>query len=391
MLYRALGTLAAEIYGLRGDPARRQRLLRDDPPGAAEIWLHGASLGELTSARPLIERLARDRALIVTANSLTGRDMVRGWGLDSRLAPFDAPGPLRRFLDAVRPKLALTVENELWPGRSAELARRGIPQIVIGARLSARSAARWSRLPWLIGPMLDRIGGLSAQDADSEARLLSLGLRSGALLPRMNLKLLGPAAVMPPPDSPLRDRTILAASTHEGEDAPLLDAYAALLANVPDLRLILAPRHPDRADAIAALIAARGLGFARRSLGGGLDAPLLLADSLGEMGRWYDAAGICFVGGSLVDKGGHTPWEPAAHCCAILHGPFVANAAGDYATLDAAGGAEAVEAGDLARRIAALHGDPARRMGRLARGALDRMAGDPAPLLDAITAAIAGR
>lgn len=386
-MYSVLSTLVGWGYGLGADKARRERLLRDDLPAPAAIWVHGASLGELTSARPLIERLAQDHALIVTANSLTGRDMVRGWGLPARLAPFDAPGPLRRFLDAARPRLALTIENELWPGRSAELARRGIAQIVIGARMSERSARSWQRLPWLIGPMLGRISGLSAQDPGSEARLLTLGLHPDALLPRMNLKLLGPVAITPPPDSPERDRTILAASTHEGEDATVLDAYLRLLETRPDLRLILAPRHPDRGDAIAALITARGLDFARRSQGAG-DAQLLLADSLGEMARWYDAAGICFVGGSLVDKGGHTPWEPAAHRCAILHGPHVSNAATDYAALDAAGGAIPVEASDLADRIAAQLDGAARETGRRARAELDRMAGDPAPLLDAIAGAM---
>ncbi|MFN3315152.1 MAG: 3-deoxy-D-manno-octulosonic acid transferase, partial [Hyphomonas sp.] len=174
-------------------------------------------------------------------------------------------------------------------------AQRGIAHVMIGARMSERSAATWARLPRVIGRMLGRISALSAQDQASEARLLRLGLRASALLPRLDLKLLDPARAVPPPDSPLRDHTILAASTHEGEDAPILDAFAEARQRVPRLRLILAPRHPDRGPQIAALATARGLPLATRSAGE-TEAPsggVLLANTLGEMAGWYARAGIC--------------------------------------------------------------------------------------------------
>ena len=199
----------------------------------------------------MIEALAANRPLLVTANTETGRAVAQGWGLPARLAPLDVPGALGRFLDAARPALMVTVENEIWPNLAAQARRRGIAQAVIGARMSTRSARRWTRARGLIGPVLAGLDLLSAQDDRTEAHLLALGLPESALAPRLNLKLLGPAAIRPPEDSTARDGVWLAASTHEGEEEPVLAAHAALRARFPGLRLILAPRHPRRADEVA--------------------------------------------------------------------------------------------------------------------------------------------
>lgn len=385
MIHRAAGGLLEHVLRLRAGLGRsealRQRLALDGA-GPAEIWIHGASVGELTSARPVIEALAATHRVLVTANSLTGRDRAAGWGLPARLAPLDLPGALARFLDQVQPRLQITVEAEFWPLRSWALARRAIPQAVIGARMSERSARRWARLPGLIGPVLGRLAALSAQDRDSEGRLGALGVPAGAILPRLDLKLLTPAGIAPPPPSADRDRTLLAASTHEGEEAAVLDAWALARRRRPDLRLILAIRHPQRGDAVSALLAQRRIAHGRRSRGAA-GGEVLLADTLGEMERWYGEAGLCFVGGSLADRGGHTPWEPAAHGCAILHGPHIGNFREAYATLDAAGAAVAVDAGSLAGQLAGLADEPARarQMGQAARLVLDDRAGDPAALI----------
>ncbi|WP_353142493.1 glycosyltransferase N-terminal domain-containing protein [Paracoccus sp. (in: a-proteobacteria)] len=387
MIWRGATALAGGALGLTAPLAGadwRERLALAGPevaPGG--IWLHAASVGELTSARVLADDPARDFPITVTTNSLTGRDLARRLGYPYALAPLDVPQAVRRFLDRVRPAVLVTVENELWPNRSAMAMARGVAQVVVGARISARSAARWRRLPGLIGPMLQRIDALSAQDPGSEARLLALGLRPDALTPRLNLKLLAPARIDPGQDVPGRFRTVLAASTHEGEDTVMLDAWARARDAVPDLRLILAPRHPGRGDAVAALIAARGLEFARRSQGGEPGVPVLLADTLGEMALWYRAAGICITGGSFADHGGHTPWEPAAWRCAILHGPHVANHAADYADLEKAGATQGCDAAALPQVLAALVQDAAgqRRMGAQARAELLARAGNPATLI----------
>lgn len=391
LLYRGASWLAGVTLRpfASGDLAERLVLDPAQLDDAAPIWLHGASVGELMSARPVIEALAERCPLILTANTTTGRAVAEGWGLRARLAPLDTPQSLRRFLARFRPRVAVTLENELWPNRSALLDDAGVRQIVIGARMSERSARRWARLPWLIGPMLGRIYGLSAQDLGSEERLTRLGLPQDALLPRMQLKLLAPARSTPGPQTETRARTILAASTHEGEDAPILDAFmAARRALGGGLRLIIAPRHPVRADDVAALMAQRGLAPARRSAGADESAPILLADTMGEMGRWYDAAAICITGGSLVAKGGHTPWEPAAHGCAILHGPHVSNFSEDYALLHAVNGAETLPQ-DAGAALARLASDPqlAAQMGANARALLLKRAGDAAPLVVAILTA----
>lgn len=387
MIWRGTSALAGAALRLSapfGSTDWRERLGLSGPepvPGA--IWLHAASVGELTSARLLADALAAAHPLIVTTNSLTGRALAQRLGHAACLAPLDVPQAVSRFLARVEPSVLVTVENELWPNRSAMADALGVAQVVVGARISERSAVRWARLPRLIGPMLRRIDLLSAQDAGSEARLMRLGLPQAALGTRLNLKLLAPAQVVPPGDEPARSRVVLAASTHDGEDALVLDAFVAARAARPDLRLILAPRHPQRGDAVAALIAARGLDFGRRSQGAGPEAPVLLADTLGEMAQWYAAAGICITCGSFTERGGHTPWEPAGWRCAILHGPDVANHAGDYADLDAAGGAEASARDDLPARLSALVCDVGRqrRMGQVARDMLVARAGDPAPLI----------
>lgn len=392
MIYAATTRIAEAALrlraGLGGSESLRERLACGPQPRPADIWVHGASVGELTSARRVIELLAQHHSVQITANSETGRDLAAGWGLPAILAPLDLPGSLERFLNACRPRLAISIEAEFWPLRSRLLSERGVAQALIGARLSERSAGTWGQFPRIIRPMLGRIDALSAQDQASEARLLTLGLPTSALLPRLDLKLLDPASVPIPAHDTMRETTLLAASTHDGEDAPILDAFQAAQARCPDLRLILAPRHPDRGDAIAALISARGLPVLRRSAGADLPPAggVLLADTLGEMPRWYAAAGICIIGGSLQDHGGHTPWEPAARACALLHGPHIGNFFESLGALQAAGAASAVTADDMADQILRLAQDPARaqRMGGAARQLLMTRAGDPAGLVAAL-------
>lgn len=391
MIHAALTRTVEAGLGLRarlgGSAALRERLVLDAPPKSARLWVHGASVGELASAQEIIMALAADMPVLVTANTPTGRDLARGWGLPARLAPLDLPAALTRFLNAANPAAQLTLEGEFWPLRSRLLAVHGIPQAMIGARMSERSARRWVRLPGMIGPILGRIAALSAQDGGSEARLLELGLPRSAVRPRMDLKLLSPARVIPPANSADRDRTLLAASTHEGEEAIIIEAWQQARLRVPDLRLVLAVRHPQRGDEVAALCARKGLPAARRSAGGNHADPVLIVDLLGEMPRWYATAGICFVGGSLTDRGGHTPWEPAAYRCAILHGPHVSNFTDAYAALEQAGAAEGIAevitAGALASRLTALAQNPpvAHAMGNAARQVLDARAGDPAELI----------
>ncbi|MDN5569168.1 MAG: 3-deoxy-D-manno-octulosonic acid transferase, partial [Paracoccus sp. (in: a-proteobacteria)] len=204
MIYAATTRIAEAALRLRactgGSTSLRERLVCGTAPAPATIWVHGASVGELTSARQVIHKLAERHSVQITANSETGRDLAANWGLPARLAPLDLPGALDRFLNACQPRLAVSIEAEFWPLRSRLLAERRVAQALIGARLSERSAGTWGRFPRIIRPMLSRIDALSAQDQASEARLLHLGLPSSVLLPRLDLKLLDPASVQPPAD-----------------------------------------------------------------------------------------------------------------------------------------------------------------------------------------------
>lgn len=350
---------------------------------APQLWLHGASNGELASARWLVARLVEEcpgLAMLVTVNTPTARAMVAGWGLPgvvAALAPFDAGGAAARLLARWRPAALIVIENELWPARIAACARAGVPVAVIGARMSERSAARWVRhAAGLMRATLGRIGWLSAQDAGSEARLVALGLPRAALGPLMGLKGQGAASVAAEPPFPPpvpRPRCLLAASTHEGEDQIALDAFLAARAAGRFEHLILAPRHPRRAAAIAQLITARGLSMAQRSAGQapGLGTAVHLADTMGEMDHWYRMAGVTLIGGTFADRGGHTPWEPVAQGSAVVRGPSIYNNAEAFAALDAAGGAVAVaDAAALAPALIALDEAEQSRLAAAAQAAL---------------------
>lgn len=352
---------------------------RDSARGAAErrgcgeadaeapvLWLHGASNGELTSARWLIAELvarAPGLRLIVTCNTETGRDLVESWGMArvfAALAPVDFGAALDRFFDRWRPGALVILENELWPRRIACAGDRGVPVLVLGARLSEGSARTWARVPGLARAMTAGIAYLSAQDAGAQARFQALGLPANRLGPVVNLKARQAAVESPLPEDLARavdrGRTFLAASTHAGEDAELIAGFRQARAAGHVDRMILAPRHPRRRAEIAALLQAAGLPFATRSAGEAPEsAPVYLADTMGEMALWYRLAGVTFVGGSLVDVGGHTPFEPTAHGSALIHGPQVSNFEDVYAALDSGGGAiRVMDAAGLGAALATL-------------------------------------
>ncbi|MEL6206788.1 MAG: glycosyltransferase N-terminal domain-containing protein [Pseudomonadota bacterium] len=375
---------------------------RREPLPAGALWLHGASNGELTAARRLVEGLKTrhpDLPILVTANSVTGRDMVRGWGstgVVARLAPLDFRALcLRGFLGRLRPRALVSMENELWPNRLAILHARGVPTALVAARVSERSARRWAWLGWLLRPLLAPVALALPQDNGSAALLVALGLPEAAIGPQARLK--AAVALAPPPAEELgriapffsRADTLLAASTHEGEDALILDAFVAARQVRPNLRLILAPRHPRRAPEIEGLIGAAGLSYATRSGGErpGME-PVYLADTMGEMALWYALSGICIIGGSFVPKGGHTPYEPAQFGCALVHGPDMSNQVEAMAYLRAADAAIEVEdARALAAQLELLDAKAQAAKGARARDALAPP--DLAPLLDALDRALA--
>lgn len=397
-LYRLVARIGLALYarklrraGRADELAQRLALAPERQGSGPLIWVHAASNGEVTSARAMIEGLLAadpDLTILVTVNSQTARDLVESWAiprLRAAFAPFDLPAALHAFLDRWQPLAMIVIEAELWPERMNLCARRGIPVFVLSARMSAGSYRLWRWLPFTMRRMLRSVRMLCAQDAASLDRFRALGLPDARLGPLVNLKATHAAPPLPAEHGlpwP-RAETFLAASTHEGEEEAVLDAFEIARAERPGLRLILAPRHPRRRDEIEALLRERGLAFATRSRSMAIEPRtcVYLADTMGEMALWYSAAGVVFVGGSLVDRGGHTPFEPAAHDCAIVHGPHVSNSAPAYAALQAQNAAiEVTDARTLARALARL-GSPAAQaeMGRKGREALAALA-DPSGL-----------
>lgn len=385
LLYRLLTSLLS-AYALQrawregGRAAARARLDPGPAPSGGHVWLHGASNGELASVHPLLCRLVRERPdlnWLVTANTASGLALAESWQLPRvtvRPAPVDLAPVARRICARWQVVAQITLEAELWPNRI--LSCPG-PVLVLGARMSAGTARTWRRFPRLAARIAGRLAFVSAQDADSLRRLSSLGLPDSAIGPVVDLKAFyTPPAVTPDADLTSafpRRRTWLAASTHPGEEEVVLQAHARLLRHAPDTLLILAPRHPRRGPEIARMARQAGLTIATRSAGEAPgNAQVYLADTMGEMALWYALAGRVFVAGSLTDRGGHTPYEPAAFRAALLHGPDTRNFAAAYGRLARAQAASRIEdAASLAEALNALQTPELQaRMGDLAHDVL---------------------
>lgn len=369
------------------------------PPGPL-VWVHAASVGEATAVLRLIERLLGTRpgidVLVTTGTVASARLLADRLPARARhqFVPVDLPGWVDRFLGHWRPDLALWVESELWPNLVMATHARGIPMMLVNARLSARSYRRWRRRPGLIAPMLEAFALCLAQDGEQAGRLRALGARDVATLG--DLKAEGAALPADPVQLQHLRREIgarpswLAASTHEGEEEIAAVAHLRLATAHPGLLTIIAPRHPARGDAVAAMLAGRGLRVARRGRGEPITeaSDVYLADTMGELGLFYRLAGIAFIGGSLTPKGGHNPFEAARLDCAVLHGPDTSNCAAMSAALAAIGATETVhDAKELARAVSRLIDDPRLRDARAAAGAHAAAAGSG--VADAVLARLA--
>jgi 3-deoxy-D-manno-octulosonic-acid transferase len=375
-----------------GRLAERRGQEREPRPAGRLLWLHAASVGETVSILPVLAALqARAPALtlLVTTGTVTSAELLaarvgpRGRVLH-RFVPLDVPAWTRRFLDHWRPDAAVFVESELWPNLLDACRRRGIPLMLLNARLSPRSHARWARLPGFARHVLGNFTLIQAQSEADAARLRGLG--APAVTAPGNLKFAAPplpadAAALASLRERLASRPVwLAASTHPGEEALIFDVHRALAAGHPGLLTIVAPRHPERGERIAA--EAGTLPIARRGAGEGPpDAGIWLVDTLGELGLWYRLARIVFVGRSLLPPGGgQNPLEPARLGCAIAVGPHTDNFLGPITSLADSGGLQRVDdAAALARWVDAMLRDPAAReaMGRAAAASASRYADLP--------------
>lgn len=361
--------LARRLAQGKEDPARldeRMGVAGLPRPHGRLIWFHAASVGESLSLLEVIRRLGDhdpDLHVLLTTGTVSSSDILKSRlprNAIHQFVPIDIRLFVQRFLDHWKPDLAVWTESEFWPSLIVETHARGVPLLLINARMSDRSASRWRYLGGAARSLLTRFAAVHAQDNATGRALRRLGLPADRLTVTGTLK-----EGTPPPPCSEEDRARYtkllagrpvwaAASTHEGEESVVASAHAIAARTAMRLLCILVPRHPERGDAIAAMLREQGLTVAQRSRGQEPDADtgIYLADTLGELGLWYRLAPLSFVGGSLVDIGGHNPFEPAALGSAILHGPHVYNFADIFARLDEVGGAREVQ--DAATLAAAV-------------------------------------
>ncbi len=334
--------LADRLAAGKEDPPRldeRRGIASQPRPDGPLVWFHAASVGESLSLLELIRRMSEDRPelhFLVTTGTVTSAQVMAARlppAAQHQFIPIDVLPYVRRFLDHWKPDLAVWTESEFWPALITETKARGTPMVLINARMSKTSYDRWRFLRGMVRNLLERFDCAHVQDEITAGYLRRLGLPYDRIHVTGTLKE-GAAAL--PCDEDERTRMAqhlggrpvwLAASTHEGEEEKVLDAHAEALRVNHRLLLILVPRHPHRADDVAALIEKHKCRYVRRSEGDrpAADTQVYLADTMGELGLWYRLSPISFVGGSLEPIGGHNPFEPAALGSAILHGPYVTN------------------------------------------------------------------
>ncbi|MGH8122037.1 MAG: lipid IV(A) 3-deoxy-D-manno-octulosonic acid transferase [Rudaea sp.] len=357
------------------------------------IWLHAVSMGEVNAAMPLIDALMRryqGATFVITTVTPTGSERVRrvyGDRVMNVYLPYDLPASIRRFLDRIRPRLAVIMETEIWPNLFFECEARAIPLVIANARLSEKSLRGYRPIRPLARQALAGARYIAAQSATDAARLQELGAPRERLGVIGNLKydmtvpaqLIGQAHAMRTGWGARRP-VWLAASTHDGEELAVLKAQAAVLRRFPDALLLIAPRHPERFKPVAQ--ACRSFGFVTRTRSEDVVAnsatQCFVVDTLGELLHFYAATDVAFVGGSLVPIGGHNMLEPAALGVPIVVGPYLFNFAEISASLLDAGAALQITDGDqLGAEILRLLADAAlsSRIGSAAKRAFEREQG----------------
>lgn len=311
-------------------------------PEGRLVWVHAVSVGEFRSILGLIERLAAGGLhVLVTTTTATSAQLAADrlpHGVIHQFSPLDTPQATRRFLDHWRPDLVAFVESEIWPNQIVDAHRRSLPLVLLNARLSARSLKRWQKLSTTAQSLFARFSLILCQVKGTEQALALLGADPATTSTTGDLKADADALPFDETEATrladaIGDRPLwVAASTHEGEEEHVTAAHRIVTDDRPDAMLILVPRHPERANAIAHQLADEGWTVARRSQGEAPnpDTQIYLADTLGETGLWYHLAPVVFVAGSFTPVGGHNPYEPAHFGCAVLHGPLYANFALAY-------------------------------------------------------------
>ena len=351
------------------------------------VWLHAASVGEVEGLAPVLKQLRQECPgvpLVVTTTTETGREAVLSKKLaeECALLPYDHPILTGHIVSRLRPKLFLLFETELWPNLLLSLQARGVPVVIVNGRISDRSYPRYRRLRWLFAPILERVARCFAQGKEDANRFTELGVPAAKVEAIGSTKYDQTDAEIPKDERDAFARSIgilpelpcfVAGSVRPGEDEEVVKAYRDACEAVPGLQMIIAPRHPDRFEEVAKQLQKHKVEFHRRTSSRAESITnVLLLDSLGELRKAYSLGTVAFVGGTLVNIGGHNPMEPAMFRCPVILGPYVSNIRDAVSQLQGKGGmVEVKSAEELSRTLIMFYHDRAkqRQMGEAAYAA----------------------
>jgi 3-deoxy-D-manno-octulosonic-acid transferase len=367
-------------------------------PGARpRLLVHGVSVGEVKAARPLVEALGREYEIVLSTVTDTGQDVARKLypGLEVVRFPLDFSPLVARFLRGVDPAAVILIELELWPSFLRVCNRRGIPLCVANGRVTERSFPRYRLFKRLL-PQFARISLFCAQDEEYAERFRLLGADPARVLVTGNIKADGLKTGMREPREEIRrllgprpgQRVLVAGSTHAPEERWIVESWKA---SVPEVRLVLVPRHPERAAGICEELASLGVRVQRLTALRAGETPdparPALVDTIGELEQVYALADLVFVGGSLIPHGGQNMLEPAALGRAVVYGPNLANFVQEAALLERAGASRRLAGeSELGPAFRELLADPerARSMGQAGMRAVESQKGASIRTLEAL-------
>jgi len=409
VIYSSLLYLLTPVYLLylywrgRRAPAYRDRIAErfgfyDIEIEANPIWIHAVSVGEAQAALPLIQKLKEqfpDHPILVTTTTPTGSTRIKetlGDEVHHVYVPYDVPYAVGRFIEKMKPSVAILMETEIWPNIIYACNEAEIPVVLANARMSKRSAKGYRKLGKFMRDVMSHIDLIAAQSQSDGARLISLGARTDAVHITGSVKfdMHLPASIKEQGEVLRRDwgvdRSIwIAASTRQGEDEQILDAFAQVCHARPEVLLVLVPRHPERFDSVAALCEKRGFTIQRRSAHQpcSRDIDIYFGDTMGDLTLMYAASDVAFVGGSLVQTGGQNPIEAAALGLPVIMGSSLYNFSEVTRMLRECEALEVInDSEELAATVLGYFDDPALRTQRAEnayavvqrnRGAMERL------------------
>lgn len=371
------------VWKGRRHPAYRQRIaerfMLNTLPGQVDIWVHAVSLGEVVAATPLIEQLlAKKYRLMVTTMTPSGSQHVQIKFSDRVLhqyVPYDLPWCTKRFFKAIQPRVGVILETELWPNLICTAKKANIHLALVNARLSDKAFHQYQKIKFFFKPVLESIDFIGAQSELDAQRYRDLGApdKTVSMLGNIKFDLMMPQSLLerfaPYKKSWGHDRIVfIAASTHDDEEKQLLSQLKRLQQAIPGLILLIAPRRPERFDAVFQLCQQQGWKTVRRSQAESItpSAEVVVLDSLGELLGFYQLSDYAFVGGSLVPIGGHNVLEPIALDVPVLCGPFMQNSKAICTDLKKAHALQwSSDVNDLIQRLIYLHQHPKERLAQI--------------------------